>query len=78
LEKKLDQLKMAHATAVVLDLLSKVTFMGTDSYGLPALALGAEVGSYHVVKTTTSAPLPAPTTLKLWKSAMVWVCFWQG
>ncbi len=46
---------------VILDLLSNVAFMGSDSDGLPTPAIRAGDGRYHIVGALTTAP---PTALK--------------
>ncbi len=47
---------MSKKDTVVLDLLSNVVFMGTDSDGLLTEALRSEDGSYHIVGSLTVAP----------------------
>ncbi len=46
---------------VILDLLSNVAFMGSDSEGIPTPAVRAGDGRYHIVGALTTAP---PTALK--------------
>jgi hypothetical protein len=53
---KLLELKLGKKDTVVVDLLSNVVFMGTDSDGLPTEARRAEDGSYHIVGSLTIAP----------------------
>jgi hypothetical protein len=46
---------------VILDLLSNIAFMGSDTDGLPTPAIRAGDGRYHIVGALTTAP---PTALK--------------
>jgi hypothetical protein len=61
LVSNIESAKFGQSDTVMLDLLSNVAFMGTDSDGLSAPAYRANDGRYHVVGTLTTAP---PTTLK--------------
>ncbi len=61
-ERKMEQLAPGPPDTVVLDLLSNTAYMGTDEDGLPLTAISAGDGSYHVIVSLTTAPLP--TTIK--------------
>jgi hypothetical protein len=59
--KKLESLVITANDTVVLDLISNVSFMGTDKDGLPTPSIKGGDGKYHVLGMLTTAP---PTTLK--------------
>jgi hypothetical protein len=55
----LEELRPNKDDAVVLDLLSNSSFMGTDEDGLPTPAIPGEGGTYHITGSLVTAPGPA-------------------
>jgi hypothetical protein len=59
--KKLENMELGKSDTVVMDLLSKVAFMGTSEKGIPTPASRRHVGKFHIEGSLTASP---PTALK--------------
>jgi hypothetical protein len=62
--------KLEKTDTVVMDLLSNVTYMGTNEEGLPKLAITAGACSYYIPGLLTTAPPPAlkKKSLEAWNT----------